>query len=127
LRLLRDDLASALPFLLGLSQVGRAMTQMDFFADRDKTIDERFREFDRENPVVYAHLERLAYEGVNAGMKKLGIRNLWEVMRWHVYMTTRDPSHLRLNDHYHSRYVRKLIDDHPDLEPYFELRKLRAA
>lgn len=104
------------------------MSQLDFdfFADRDKTIEERFLEFDAKNPVVYQHLVRLAYEGVNAGMPRLGIRQLWEVMRWHIWFETKDPSGLRLNDHYHSRYIRKLIAEHPDLGPYFELRKLRA-
>ena len=102
-------------------------TDVNFYADRSKTIEERFREFDEANPQVYATLKKLAFEGVAAGMKKLGIRNLWEVMRWHIYMETRDPSHLKLNDHYHSRYVRKLIEECPTLEPYFELRALRAA
>lgn len=100
--------------------------QLDFFADADLTIQERFERFDRENPVVYQHLERLAFEAVASGMQRIGVRNLWEVMRWHVWMQTRDPSHLKLNDHYHSRYVRKLLRAHPELQDYFELRKLRA-
>ena len=101
--------------------------QLDFFAERDLTIQERFERFDRDNPHVYPHLVRLAREAHEAGAKRLGIRNLWEVMRWQIFMQTRDPSGLKLNDHYHSRYVRKLIAEYPEFEAVFETRRLRAA
>lgn len=102
--------------------------QLNFWADRDLTIQERFERFDRENPLVWETLVRLAFEAQAAGARKLGIRTLWEVMRWHVFLLTRDPSGLKLNDHYHSRYVRKLVDEYPDEfgNGFFELRTLRA-
>jgi hypothetical protein len=98
----------------------------DFYGDRDKTIQERFERFDRENPIVYELLLRFVAEARGSGARRLGVRTLWERMRWYVFFETRDPSGLKLNDHYHSRYVRKLIKDDPTLETFFELRKLRA-
>lgn len=47
-------------------------------------------------------------------------------MRWQIFMQTRDPYGLKLNDHYHSRYVRKLVADYPELDALFELRRLRT-
>lgn len=109
-------------------QPGEQLTLVDFWADRDLTIQERFEKFDKENPFVYRTLVRLAFDAKDAGAKKLGVRTLWEVMRWHIFMQTRDPSGLKLNDHYHSRYVRKLVDEFPNAfgDGFFELRKLRA-
>jgi hypothetical protein len=100
--------------------------QLDFWAERDKTIQERFERFDRENPHVYPHLVRLAQQAHHRHASRIGIRMLWEVMRWEIFMRTSDPSGLKLNDHYHSRYVRKLIADYPEMEDLFELRVLRA-
>lgn len=101
---------------------------VNFYADRELTIQERFERFDRENPIVYATLLRLAREARRAGASRLGVRTLWEVMRWEISMRTHDPSGLKLNDHYHSRYVRKLVAEFPEeFDDFFELRKLRAA
>jgi hypothetical protein len=103
-----------------------ATFQLDLLADRHLSIQERFERFDRENPHVYPHLRRLALEARDAGLQRIGVRMLWEVMRWHVAIETRDPSGLKLNDHYTSRYVRKLIREHPELDGLFETRRLRA-
>lgn len=102
--------------------------QIDFYAERSLSIQERFKRFDAENPMVWETLLRLARQARAHGATKLGVRTLWEVMRWEVFMRTRDPSGLKLNDHYHSRYVRKLVDEHPDEfgDGFFELRRLRA-
>ena len=101
---------------------------VDFYADRELTIQERFERFDRENPMVWKTLVRLAFQAKQAGAKKLGIRTLWEVMRWEIFIKTRDPSGLKLNDHYPSRYVRKLVREYPEEfgDGFFELRTLRA-
>lgn len=92
------------------------------------SIERKFRAFHRENPRVYAELLRLAREAQKKGVRRLGVRMLWEVMRWNLSIATYDPaSDLKLNDHYRRRYVRWLIEKHPDLKTMFELRRLRAA
>ena len=42
----------------------------------------RFAEFHRDNPLVYDRLVKLARRGRNAGAVKLGIGQLFEVLRW---------------------------------------------
>ena len=72
---------------------------------------------------------QLAFDAKEAGARKLGVRTLCgKSLRWHIFMQTRDPSGLKLNDHYHSRYVRKLVDEYPEEfgNGFFEPRKLRA-
>jgi hypothetical protein len=95
---------------------------------RPRTIDERFRAFDRANPHVYPTLVRLAREMMAAGHRRVGIGHLWEVMRWELHTkTARAEGDFKLNDHYRSRYARRIVEEHPDLAPMFELRRLRAA
>lgn len=113
-------------------------TQLTLFGDDDVptvapaptvgTIQDRFLAFHRASPWVYTALERLVEQWVARGRKRLGIRTLWERLRWDYAMATADPtSDFKLNDQFHSRYVRLLIEKHPEWAGLFELRKLRAA
>jgi hypothetical protein len=92
-----------------------------------QTIQERFEQFHRDNPHVYLELERLTYRWVrrNPG-SRLGIGMLFEVMRWRAGMRGTVGDDYKLNNNFRSRYVRMLLDDHPDLEGLFELRELKA-
>lgn len=48
-------------------------------------------------------------------------------MRWHFEVEKDMYGEFKLNDHYTSRYVRKLIAEFPQFDGMFELRVLRAA
>lgn len=89
------------------------------------TIQERFEEFNREHPEVYTYLIALVYEVLRKGYSHYGIRTLWERMRWHFHIEKGD-NEFKLNDHFHSRYARKIMAEHPDLDGFFELRELKA-
>lgn len=91
------------------------------------TIQERFERFDELNPWVYRQLVALARDMVARGRRHLGIGMLWEVLRWQYYRQTVDPSSdFKLNDHYRSRYARKIMETEADLDDVFELRLLRT-
>lgn len=91
------------------------------------SIDERFREFHAANPQVYAELLKLARQAVAQGhRRRVGIRMLWEVMRWNLTVRVKADGQFRLNDHYHSRYSRLLMQE-PDLAGIFEVRALKSA
>lgn len=92
------------------------------------SIQERFDLFHAANPWVLDALEQLTADYLASGQQRLGIRMLWEVLRWRYNRATKDPtSAFKVNDHMHSRYVRLLIDRHPDWACAFETRSLRAA
>ncbi len=89
--------------------------------------ERRFKEFHAANPNVYKELLRLTRLARDRGATRIGIRMLWEVTRWNLTVDTHDPnSSFKLNDHYHSRYVRLIIEKHPNLAKLFELRRLRT-
>jgi hypothetical protein len=91
------------------------------------TIQERFEQFHQVNPWVYDALVRLAYELQQRGRRRIGVGLLFEVLRWQHAMATTDPSsEFKLCNDYASRYARLIVNNHPDLESVFELRRLRT-
>lgn len=92
----------------------------------DLTIQQRFELFHRANPWVYRALEHLVIEHLSRGRKKLGIGMLFEVLRWEWAKSTTG-SDFKLNNNYRSRYVRLLLERHPEWDGVFELRSLQAA
>jgi len=91
----------------------------------DVSIQDRFEAFHTLNPWVYERLEAMTAEAVAAGWTQVGIGMFFEVMRWQYARSTNgDP--FRLNNTYRSRYVRLLVDEHPEWAGLFEQRRLRS-
>jgi hypothetical protein len=101
----------------------------DLFDDpEERTFQERFEEFHRDNPHVYRRLVKLTRDLKGRGHNRIGMRMLWEVLRWQSMMRTlRDEGDYKLNDHYHARYARRIMEQEPDLDGVFELRRLKRA
>lgn len=81
-----------------------------------------FEKFHRENPVLYGELVRLAREAKAAGAEKLGIRQLWERLRWWLRFEVKRDGDYRLNDHLTAHYSRLIMQREPDLAGFFETR-----
>lgn len=89
--------------------------------------DQRFQAFHMANPQVFEELKRLALQATAKGHRRLGMKMLWEVLRWNRLMRTTDPdSEFKLNNNLHSRYARLLMERVPELVGIFELRELRS-
>lgn len=87
--------------------------------------DIRFQKFHSENPRVYVELVQLTRQAYERGRKRIGIRMLFEVVRWNRFLQTNDHE-FKLNNNYHSRYARLIMHNHPEFEGMFELRELKA-
>jgi len=88
---------------------------------------DKFEEFNRLNPQVYGALESMTREMVNRGRHKIGIKMLFEVLRWNYYMKTDDPnSDFKINNNYAPYYSRLIIANNPTWEKVFELREIRS-
>ncbi len=88
-------------------------------------IERAFQEFHAANPQVYSTLLRLAREAVSRGKRKLGMKMLWEVARWQIYLETVGDD-FKLNNNFTSRYARMMMTCEPDLKDVFNLRELKA-
>lgn len=91
----------------------------------EPTIAEAFARFHAQNPHVYDELVMLARRARRAGSRKIGIKMLFEVLRWrHTLRTGGDD--FKLNNNYHSYYARVIMAAEPDLAGIFELRRLHG-
>ncbi|MCX4858312.1 hypothetical protein [Streptomyces canus] len=94
--------------------------------DPGQSIQQRFEAFHALNPWVLRHLEALATDCVAKGFRRVGIGMLFELLRWRYGEATQGDA-FRLNNNFRSRYVRLLIERHPEWARLFETRALRAA
>ena len=94
-------------------------------ADDGSFADRRFREFHRDNPEVYEELMVLVRQALARGRKKIGIKMLWEVVRWNRFLRTTDEKY-KLNNNYHSRYARLIMNNELGLAGIFETRELKS-
>lgn len=73
------------------------------------------------DPLSQQTLERLTAERLAAGATRVGLKALFEDLRWQL------PAGVSgLNNSFTSLYARKLIEDHPHWAPAFELRRRRT-
>ena len=89
------------------------------------TLQEKFERFHAANPWVALALEALTRDWLATGRQRVGIKMFIEVLRWEHARRT-DGSEFRYNNSFTSRYVRLLIEAHPDWADAFETRALRA-
>jgi hypothetical protein len=85
----------------------------------------RFLRFHELNPDVLPTLAQLAYELKSKGHHKGSIAMLFEVFRWEVMKRTTDPSaSFKISNDYKPYYARLLMDTHPGLRGFFNLKRL---
>ena len=62
------------------------------------TTEQRFWEFHEANPHVYLELVRLARRAKDHGKKRIGVKMIWEVMRWNLTIETHGDPEFKLNN-----------------------------
>jgi len=91
------------------------------------TIQDDFQRFHQENPQVYRELVRLARAWQSRrGTGKVGMKMLFEVLRWQLAMSTTGDD-FKLNNNYTSYYARLVMAENPDLRGLFQTRVLAVA
>lgn len=89
-------------------------------------IQRTFEEFDRRHPEVYVEFVRMARKARQRGFRKYSARTIVAVIRWHCDVNPNRDGGFKINDHYSSRYVRKLLREDPSFTGFFELRACGA-
>jgi hypothetical protein len=96
---------------------------------RRPSIQKAFLLFHRVHPEVMDRLVLLTRSWIeDEGFHHGGISLLWERLRhyWRELQTDED-SEYKLNNNFRSRYVRLMIQEHPEFAEFFEIRELRSA
>ncbi len=96
------------------------------FTFEEGTIDERFAEFDREHPEVYAAFKRLALKLLRAGRKHYSSDAICHVIRFHHALAGPKRSPKIQND-FTSRYSRKLAAEDERFQSFFTFRPLKGS
>lgn len=96
-------------------------------ADEDLTIGQRFDRFHADNPWVLQALEQLTEDWLARGHRRVGVKQMFEVIRWQYGRQTSGDQGFRCNNDFTSRYARLLIERHPEWVDAIETRRLRAA
>lgn len=96
---------------------------------QQRSLDDRFEEWLR-TPLgrhVYEESARRALRLQERGVRHYGIKGIWESIRFDWMMSPgRDEEGFKVNNNYHSRMARKLMDAYPCLRGFFELRRLTS-
>ncbi len=100
------------------------MQQLDILAS-PSTIDKAFWKFHKENPEVYDKLIEMAQMARRAGRRRIGMKMLFETIRWEHLVHTRSDD-FALNNNYSSRYARIITENHPELRDLFEMRRIKS-
>lgn len=95
-------------------------------SDRERSIEQAFRDFHRANPGIYNRLVGMCREARARSCNKVGIGMLFEVLRWdHLVRTNADD--FKLNNNHRAYYARLIMERESDLRGIFETRELRAG
>lgn len=88
-------------------------------------VDQAFKAFHAANPWVVKELEKIAWEMIRSGRKKIGIQACVEVFRWETrrHTISRD---FKINNNFCSRYSRMIMDRNPHWGQVFELRRIKT-
>lgn len=88
------------------------------------TTTDKFETFHAENPRVYrgAVPPGPRVSSLHREPHKIGLRMLWERLRWLSAVTTDTKDRFKLNDHYTTSCARLMMDQEPDLAGVFTLR-----
>ena len=92
------------------------------------TIQESFEQFHHRHPNVLHQLAELGLLAVRRGRTKIGIGQLFEVLRWERMIAGLPDGGeaFKLNNNYRSRYARLIMARYPELDGMFDTRELRT-
>ena len=91
-------------------------------ANPKATIAQRFAKFHADNPQVYRMLVSLARDLRTRRPRKLGIKMLFEVLRWQYYVQTDTDEEYKLSNDFTAPYARLIMAQEPDLQAAFNTR-----
>lgn len=101
--------------------------QLPLFDSRKRrlAIQQRFEAFHAAHPEVFQLFARFASELRRAGRTHYSADAILHRVRWECAVNPERDSGYKINDHFSSRYARKLANTDPRFATFFEFRKLR--
>lgn len=85
----------------------------------------RFDQFDNDNPKVWELFQRFTFELINKGRKRYSSDGVLHRIRWETALTTDDQTY-KLNNNWSPYYARKFHKTYPQHAGFFATRPSRA-
>lgn len=95
-----------------------------WFLNPTTPIEREFVAFHQENPHIYAELERRALALLARGLPRIGLKMIWESMRY-AAIEAHGADAWKLNNNFTALYARLLRARRPELASRMELRERR--
>jgi hypothetical protein len=92
-----------------------------------KTLEERFQAFHEANPHVFDLLKDMALAIKATGVRRYGMKGLFEILRWQSAVQTEGDEPYKLNNVFTALYARKLMEEVPELNGFFEVRQRQSG
>jgi len=99
------------------------MTQGRF--EFERASEAAFVSYNSRNPAVYIALRQFALEAKRHGRKRLGMKAVFERLRWWSLVEAKSDA-FKLNNSFASYYARLLMKNEPELMDFFETRVQRS-
>jgi hypothetical protein len=83
-----------------------------------------FIDYHKQHPEIWVEFVQIAIEKKAAGFKTFSAKGIFEVIRWRTQ--TISENNIQLSNQFTPDYARKLMNEHPSFQGFFELRPLTA-
>jgi len=98
------------------------MSQINLFSDTKR---DKFNEFHRENPDVYASFKKFAFQLIIAGRKRLGSKQIIERIRFETAIQTKGDPDFKINNNHTCFYSRLFCTDYPEHIDKFSFKTIQ--
>ncbi len=98
------------------------MSQINLFSDSKR---DKFNEFHRENPKVYASFKKFAFELIEAGCGHLGAKQIIERVRYETAIQTQGDPDFKINNNHTCFYSRLFCVDYPEHLQKFTFKQIQ--
>lgn len=84
----------------------------------------KYEEYDRKNPEIYQLFKRFTLEAVQMGRQRFSAEAVINRIRWETMV--RGDDEFKINNNIKPYYSRKFMNEYPELEGFFQLRKSKV-
>lgn len=92
----------------------------------EKSILERFTEFDRKNPEVYDMFKKYTFQIIRCGKIKTSAKMIVERIRWEQYINTDTKDGFKISNDFTTHLARKFVRDFPEHTDLFNFKRLKS-
>ena len=90
-------------------------------------LKQKFDEWNKENPEVYALFKRFSFEAISKGHKRLSAWMIANRIRWETSIETFSVDEYKISNDYIALYARMFMRDHPEYDGFFKTKEMKRA